>query len=69
MAHRIRMAVKPGGGITTTVRDIHGPSCAERTRFLDSLGKIIRHDDTPEAHEHVNESEVDVEKVNTGSDW
>jgi len=69
MAHRIRMAVKPGGEITTTVKDIHGPSCAERTRFLDSLGKLLKHEDTAEAFEHVNESEAVDEKVNTGSDW
>ena len=68
MPHRIIITVKPGGTMTSRVEGIHGP-CGEQTKFLDNIGKIIEHKDTPEAFEYVSESEAEVDKVNTGSDW
>ena len=69
MAHKVIITVKPGGNITSRVEGISGPSCGEKTRWLDNLGIIVKHEDTPEAFEHVSESEGVDEKVNTGSDW
>lgn len=69
MRHRVIITVEPGGKLTSTVEGIPGPSCGSVSAWLDSLGRIVQHNDTPEACEHVSESEVDVEKVNTGSDW
>lgn len=69
MPHRIIITVPPGGtNITSVVEGIKGP-CGEKTRWLDNLGQIIKHEDTPDAFEHVSESEGVDEKVNTGSDW
>jgi hypothetical protein len=69
MRHRVVITVEPGGRLTSKVEGIPGPSCGSVSSWLDSLGKIIQHEDTAEAYEHVNESESTNEKINTGSDW
>jgi hypothetical protein len=69
MRHRVIITVKPGGTITSKVEGIPGPACGSVSSWLDNLGKIVAHEDTPEAFEHVSESEAVDEKINTGSDW
>jgi hypothetical protein len=72
MAHTVKLTVKPMGKIESKVEGIKGPSCGEKTRWLDSLGRIVVHEDTDEYHEHC-ETETETETVAAGwgdsSDW
>lgn len=61
MTYRVKFVVKPGGRIETTVEGIKGPSCLEKTQWLEDLGKVEHIDDTPEACELEEEETEEVD--------
>lgn len=63
MTHRIVIKIGPGGKVSSEVQGIPGPSCGAVSAWLDALGKVAHVEDTPEAHEHVSETEQDHEKL------
>ena len=70
MTYKVKFVVKKGGKIESTVEGIKGPSCLEKTAWLDNLGQVVEHEDTPEACEVAEELEEGTEeKVSTGDDY
>jgi hypothetical protein len=70
MTYKVKFVVKKGGKIETTVEGIKGPSCLEKTAWLDNLGRVVEHSDTPEAFELEEELEEGVdETVSAGDDY
>jgi hypothetical protein len=49
MGHRIIIEVGPGGTMTSTVEGAPGHTCEDVSRWLDQLGRVVRHDPTDEA--------------------
>lgn len=73
MTYKIKFVVRSGGQIESTVEGIKGPSCLQKTAWLDNLGTVVKHEDTPEAFElaeEIEETEDETETVSAGDyDW
>jgi hypothetical protein len=54
MAHKITIVIEPGGKMTSTVEGAPGRKCEEVSTWLDSLGRVVEHKPTAEAHAHVS---------------
>ena len=68
--YKVKFVVKRGGKIETTVEGIKGPSCLAKTAWLDNLGQVVEHEDTPDAYELEEvEEETEEETVTTGDDY
>ena len=72
MTYKVKFVVRKGGQIESTVEGIKGPSCLEKTQWLDNLGTVVEHSDTPEAFELEEQIEEETdETITTGDsyDW
>jgi hypothetical protein len=59
MPHRIVITVLPGGKMESRVEGVAGPSCAEKSAWLDRLGRVTEHEPTEAFYEA--EAEVEAE--------
>ncbi len=62
---RVIITVHPGGRMESRVEGVAGPSCEEKSRWLDRLGKVTRHEHTDD---YYAEAEVEAEATMGGSD-
>lgn len=69
MGHRVIITIAPGGKVVSRVEGIAGPSCAQKTAWLDSLGQVVHVEDTPEAYLYESTEELTNESVKTGDKW
>jgi hypothetical protein len=69
MGHRVIITIAPGGKVVSRVEGINGPSCATKTVWLDSLGKVTHTEDTPEAYLYETTEETTDESIKTGDKW
>ncbi len=65
MQHRIVITVHPGGRMESRVEGIAGPSCTQRSAWLDRLGRVVEHEATSDYYQA--EAEVEVEAGTGGS--
>lgn len=58
MSHRIVITVHPGGTMESRVEGIEGPSCAEKSAWLDRLGRVTQHEHTEDYYQAETEAEA-----------